>query len=222
MRFVVDRFTNRVKGSFPSVDFPINGNFIIKIPSAVSVSVNSDTDLDALLVKKAEGILAFYPNFSNIIMEDFLNASNVEVPVSPDPTILCAAIPSTSDLVSNPFCTYLLPNDGVNNGVLTSSTYTLASLPSTTDVIVIWEVFQLSFSETVDGISQMYYSEIDSDSITCEISFDNGANWEQVFDTTFTTLNGLYTGQSVKIRFINNLSYSDQKVWLGGYSILHT
>lgn len=222
MRFVVDRFDQRIKGVFPEVNFPINGNFIVKVPSAISIDIEPGMTLTELEDNKAAGILAYYPSFSDIIFEDFLNSYGVEVPGSPDPSIFFGGIGDTAALGFSPHSTFLAPNDGTNDGVIQSTAVDLGGLPSNNDIIVIWECFEITTVESsIDGVSLIYFNEIDSDSITCEVSFDDNAtmNWEQVYNNTFYQVSP--TGQYVRIRFTNNLSYSDKKVWLGSYSILH-
>jgi len=222
MRFVVDRFDKRIKGAYPEVDFPINGNFIVKIPSTVSVDIEPDMDLDDLQDKKSIGILAYYPSFSDIIFEDFLNSSGVEVPGSPDPTVLFAGIGDTSPVGFSPHSNILLPYDGTNYGLLTSTGVDMGGMPANNDVIVIWECFEITSAESdVDGVSTIFFNELDPDVVKCELSFDDNVtpSWEQVYHNSFHQMTP--TGQWARIRFTNNLTYSDKKVWLGSYSILH-
>jgi hypothetical protein len=222
MRFVVSKFDSdkRIKGFFPEVNFPINGNFVVKVPSTVSVHIDPDMTLADLLARKDAGILAFYSSFAGIISEDFLNASGLDIPVSPDPTILFAGIGDESSSSFNPSSTYLLPGDGVNYGRITSKTVTPTTPLVNSDIVVIWELFELVNTEDTTGLVSQYYSELESDHITCEVSLDDGANWEPVFNNTFTSLT--HSGSDVKVRFTNNLTYSARKVWFGYYAILHT
>jgi len=222
MRFIVDRFDKRIKGAYPEVDFPINGNFVVKVPPAITIDITPDMTLDELQTNKAAGILAYYPTMSSIIYEDFLDSSGVDITADPD--IFMAGIGSTIAYPTgfSPHSVFLLPEDTVNSkyGRLTSAQVDIGSVPTSPDVIVSWECFQLTNTESdLDGVSRVFFNELDPDSITCEVTFDGGSNWEQVYDATFHQMNDL--DQLVKIRFINNLGYSDQKVWLGSYSILH-
>jgi hypothetical protein len=221
MRFVVDRFDKRIKGSFPDVNFPINGNFVVRIPPAVAVRSDPTMTFADLLTRKDAGILSYYSGFNYIISEDFLNASGIDIPVVFDPTMLFAGIGENNVLSFNPNSTYLLPTDGVNEGKIITKTVTLVSPPVNTNVIVYWEIFQLAnIEDTTTKVVGQYYSEIDSDQITCEISMNNGANWESIYNNTFTEL--INTGSQVKLRFTNDGAYSGQKVWLGYSAILHT
>jgi hypothetical protein len=292
MRFVVDKFDERIKGAFPTVDFPINGNFIVKVAPTIDVTIDPTLTLDELLTRKMLGTLAYYSAFNYIISEDFLNAHDIEIPPSPDGTILCAAVGAVDGGAFCPASCQLFPvsvspglitaiisgsrlddstktwatnihagkfvaiTSGAGAGqerTITSNTSTsltvspvwttlptigdsyeikdtsygrITSLPVTAPppplvhpVIVTWEIYTLTNLETGNVVHQ-YYSELESDRITCEISFDNGGHWEAVYNNTFTELS--HTGTQVKVRFTNNLTLSTQKVWMNSYSILYT
>jgi len=220
MRFVVDRFDKRIKGAFPTVTFPINGNFVVTVPNTVYVSLDPAMDLDDLQSRKAAGLLAYYSAFSDIIFEDFANSNGIEVPVSPDPDILRATISDTAALSFCPFGVSLLPTNGTDPGRLTSATVDLGAPPASQEVLVLWDIFELVNTESYsDGVVQQYYSELSPDGITCEVSLDGGTTWEPVYNNTYTTLT--HTGQYVKVRFTNNATYSTKKVWVGSYSLLH-
>jgi len=178
---------------------PLIGSFPINVPFGTPVDGNP-TDLNDLITKKYTGLLAYYPGFTYIDYEDCLDATGWDTSLYKGYTLgerLTTSIYDTGTLQSNPV------------------TLTGAA-PS--EVIITWEVFQLTMANPKDGLLVREYQEVDATNFQAQVSFNGGSTWVTLPDGVLFSVPPADQGTS----FIMSLTTATSgRFWLGGWAVLY-
>ena len=200
--YLVDQFYSPV-GSSTLIDVRnpdngesfVNGTFVVRVPDGVSVK--NPIDLTDLTTKKYAGILSFYAGFTVIVFDDFLDATGVDT------------VNSSDVLLGERVTTGLQPG-----GVLQSPTVPLSGAP--TVAVITWETFTHTDSDDKQQRFERTYVESDPDDYTCEVSFDNGANFNVTTDSAVLNIPVPEQGTNFIVRFTNTAG----KSFLGSWSLI--
>jgi len=174
----------------------VNGAFVVRVPGGVSVK--NPVDLSDLLTKKYAGLLTFYAGFQFIVWDDMLDAAGVD-------------LANVSGVVLGDRSTNGLQANGT---LLQSVVVPLGSSP--TQAIVTWECFTVGDVDPAGGRLERTYTEVAASSYTCEVSFDNGANYNPVLDGGVLNIPVPEQGSNFIIRFANG----GTKTFIGSWSVV--
>ena len=186
----------------------INGSFVIRVPFGVPID-GTPSNLAELEVQKFTGLLSFYPGFPYIDYDDGIDATGWDTALSQGVRLGERMTTSIADL-----------------GVLTSTMIALTG-PAPANALIDWEVFATTrpadpdgdVDDPKNGIFSRRYVEITASDLTCEVSFDNGANWNTVTDGVLFPIPLADQGTQFKIRFTNNVSGARR--WMGSWAALY-
>ena len=208
--YLVDSF-NPVVGTSELIDVRntpedeslINGSFIVREPGGISVK--NPTDLTDLLAKKYTGLLAFYAGFTDCVFDDQLDATGIN-PANSAGVLLGERL------------TNGLREPGVNPTLLESQPVVLGGTP--TQAIITWECFELQDSDTAGARFERTYVEVSAGAYTCEVSFDNGVNFNPTMDGAVLSIPVPEQGSAFIIRFVNVSSGPAAKTFIGSWAVI--
>lgn len=186
----------------PDGESLINGSFIVRVPGGVSVK--NPTDLTDLITKKYTGLLAFYAGFTDIIFDDQLDATGVN------------AANSVGVLLGGRL-TNGLREPGANPTLLESVPVALGGSP--TQALITWECFELQDSDVAGARFERTYVEVSAGAYTCEVSFDNGVNFNSTMDGAVLSIPVPEQGSDFIIRFVN-VSGTPAKTFIGSWAVI--
>lgn len=193
--YLIDMFGNPLSSSaIVDVREPTNGQslangcFIVRIPDFIQVQ--NPTDLNDLLTKKYQGLLAFYAGFTHIAYDDLM-----------DPLSLNLAYAGTGGFFGERNTIALSPGASIQSVVIP-----LASTP--TVAVITWEVFRyLNADPKADRLQRTYWERPSTGSFTtCSVSFDGGVHFEATTDGAVHNIPLAYQGSSFIIRLTNSSS----------------
>jgi hypothetical protein len=180
-----------------------NGCLVIRVPDFVQVS--HPTNLGDLLTKKYSGLLAFYAGFGNISYDDLFDPANVDL-----------TYPATKARVGQRSSIAIAPG-----GSLQSTLYVLpwtGAPPGPTVAVIIWETYDFVDTDPASGLLVREYREQMASLLVCEVSFDNGINWNAVTSEGVFNVPLLEQGVDFIIRFTNT---SPNDVFLGSWAVIY-
>lgn len=187
--YLVDQFHSPILNSSlidvknePSGQSLVNGTFVVRVPD--QVSVQNPSDLNDLLNKKYAGLLASLAGFTVVVFDDLLDATGVSTANS---SLVKLGERSTVALGAT--------------GVFQSNTVALSGAPD--QAVVTWETFTYTDADDKQDRLQRTYVEADPDDYTCDVSFDNGANFNSVTDGGVVSIPVPQQGTNFIIRFTN-------------------
>ena len=153
----------------------INGCFPVRVPN--TLQIGQPTNLGELITQKYAALLAYYAGFANIVYDDLLDDTHVS---------LAPPTRAFSGLRGN----IVLP---ANNGIMYTTLYSLpwgGAFPGPSQAVVTWDVGSFTIDDPKDGLLSRRYFEQSSDLLTCEVTFNGGANWYTVSDGAMFSIPG--------------------------------
>ncbi len=156
MYFLLSKFDNSIVSNVPTINFPINGLYAIKIPDGVQIDttvsgfgLNSPNNTQSLIGQKYGGLLALFQQYTNITYDALESTTDIDVSAT-SPTwgrfgnndqILAPAIATTGELINQPTAP---------NGTTTVFTHTTLGVPLVpTTVEILWNTSGGTYSGAV-------------------------------------------------------------------------
>lgn len=177
----------------------LSGTFPIRIPDELGV-VPTPYDVSGVLTEKYSTLLAFYTNFTRIAYDHLLDTTGLSI------------TPSTKGEFGPRGHIRLYP------GCVLESIPVGLMAPNAAQCLVTWECFTFEYQDTNDAPGDYSYTTTAASNLTCDVSFDGGANW-------LTTMDGMVLNIPVPLRGINFLirftNSGISKVGLGSWSLLY-
>jgi hypothetical protein len=175
-----------------------SGRFVIKVPDGVGIQ--NPANVGDLVTKKAAGLLVFFPAWTRITYDDLLDSTNVDLTNS-----------SAGNFGSRN--TMILQPGGVLQSLATALT---GGAP--VQALVTWDTYSYTDNDPSNGQFSRLYVEQPSTSgnITCQVSFNGGANFVSVTDSTAFAI--AHTGTSFIMQLTNA---SSGRVGIGSWSVLY-
>lgn len=203
-KFVVDKFTQEIKTNSPFVDFPINGHYIIDVRQGVTIDTTVNPfDVSELISQKFAGLLAGFPEFSDIVFDELEDANDINVA-------------ATGHFARLGEFEQLLPP---TNGQVTTSVFDLTAVTSLAGAPVKFQphfdFYAVTRTQTNRGNFNEVYNEVSPSLITTEISFDGGSTFTAATDST-SGLIGVPDTDLV-LRFTNTTA---NEVYIGSWAVL--
>lgn len=205
--YILDLFTNPVT-SAPIVDVLepangqslTNGTFVVRVPDLVPISTPLPSTLGALMTKKYAGLLSFYTGFTNVIYDDLLDASGIDLGVTQGHFgargSISLAAGATMQSVATP----------------------LGSTPSA--ALLTWEVFTYVDADPKADRFTRTYNELAtiSANTTAHVSFDGGLNFSSTVDSGVLSIPGAIQGSSLVVRLTNNTA---SRLYVGSWALIY-
>lgn len=188
-----------IKDACTGSSVPLAGNYVIRVPD--SISVQHPSDVTDLLLKKYQGMLAYYAGYANIAYDDLLDVLDVDTSVS-------------QGYFGEKNTVTILPG-----GVFQTNAIALVG-PNPPEAFVTWETYQISLSDNATARVQPSYEELPSSSayFTCQVSFNGGANFYPVLDGGLVNIPLVARGTSFVLQ-LTNVSASPLRV--GSWAVIY-
>jgi hypothetical protein len=179
----------------------LNGGQVIRVPDYISVQ--DPTNVTDLITKKYQGLLAFYAGFSFITFDTLL-----------DSTFIDFAYPNLKGSFGDRGAVWL-PAGGELRTVMVP----LAGAPPT-QAIVTWEAYSVQYTDPkTDRVLRTYVEESTGPgNFTCQVSFDNGANFYSTTDGAILNIPVLGMGTSFILSLVN---VSGQRLNIGSWAVVY-
>lgn len=208
--YIAEKFSHRMIGMVPSVDFPVNRIMAVRIHDGVQVDTGVvGFGLPLLLTQLRDGLLSRHAGYAAAIGDDFITAVQVDTGF--------AGHRAATGLDKT---THLLPVDSLAaNGMLTSDLFVLTA--PTFLGVAYWDLFQLENSEDLtaeDTAVRQLFTEVDPAGLTVQVSTDGGVVWTTV---THGQPCVLPLGDQFRIRFENAGALSSERIWLGSWTFVY-
>ncbi len=188
-------------------ELPITGSYVLRVPD--DVTVRSPVDAADILTQKYASILAHTGLFGQVLYDDMLDATGINLVTSTGLSHGDKGMVSLYD-----------------SGVLTStsSSFVWAGAGAgPTNVLMTWEIFQYVDVDDANAPYVRNYKEISTSPatspITVEVSFNNGGNWYPVIDKILTTIPTLSQGTDLVVRFTHGGTPSG-RFFVGSWAVL--
>lgn len=190
--------------AFPG-ESEITGNYVVRVPD--DVVVREPVSVADLLTQKYASILASHGLFTQIVHDDMLDATGINMGTS---TNIITGIKGTNGLL-----------DG---GLLETTVESLtwggpgAGPPQ---AILTYEVFQYADTDSASGVYSRSYEEVDPlvAPITVQISFDGGATFQAVTDKNLINIVGPSQGTNLILRFTHTATPTG-RYFLGSWAVV--
>lgn len=210
--YLVDMHTSPVTNSeINDVRFAANGqtvlggNFVVRLQDGVSIGNTPPTSLTDLLTKKYAGLLAFYPGYTRITFDDFLDASGIDITTS-------------TGISAGGRCTTSLAGDGSSVFV---SLPTALTGPTPTQAIITFETHDVTSDSPRDDRTQRTYQETVPGAVgTCEVSFNGGVSFLPTTDAGLLNIPLPDQGISFVFRFTAGAVFP-ARVFLGSWAVIY-
>jgi len=180
----------------------LDGVFVIRVPE--EVAVKDPADLTDVLTQKYQGILASFTTSTRIAYDDMLDTSGIN-------------IPSSSQLLLGE-----RNNVGLFPGsVLRSSVVTLTGA-NATQAYLVWELFEVIYSDPATGRATRTYSEIASTPsfVTAEVTFNNNATpFLPISNGNVLNVDPADRGTSFVVRFTN--AHATKRLYLASWAVVY-
>lgn len=205
--YLIDLHTNPFTNS-PILDVsesvtgssPMNGGTIVRVSDYVGVK--DPANVGELLTQKFAGLLAYYAGFSYVTYDDLLDATGVDTGAA-----------SLKGSFGDRGCIKLPPSTG-----LFHSTLATLSGVAPSQAIITWEVYEVLLADPSTGRGGLTYVERPASSLTCVVSFDNGAHFYATTDGA--VLNIPVGGQGIDFRIRLTNTSSDQ-LYVGAWAVVY-
>lgn len=178
---------------------PAIGEFIIRVAADMPLDAEQ-SNVTNLLAAKYQAMQAYYATFSSIATEDFTDTPGVDSAASVNVHVGLR-------------CTTKI---GANTGVLRTNVTALGSTPAV--CVVLWECFQIITDNPKTGRLTRTYQEMAANSLTAEVSFNNGANFTTASSGALLNIGGGVQGPNLILRFTNATA---EPVWIGSWAVLY-
>jgi hypothetical protein len=199
---------NDVRFSPASDTSPINGNFVVRVSDSLDVVPESVTGLNDLLTKKYQEVLAANPGFSNIVYDDMLDATGVD--------LVNSVGVLTGDRGSIAFApAQILAPPGP---FLQTAMVVLGGTPA--EAIITWEVFTVSRDNSRDGRMVRSYVEEDTADAVVSVSFDNGASTNVVTDGSLFNIPAPDQGNQMILYFGPSVVLPPRR-YIGSWAVIY-
>ena len=213
--YLIDAFTSPVASApIIDVDAPennqtlLNGAFVVRVPANTALidpssgNPSTPTNCGDLLTKKHTGILQFYAGFQNIVYDDLLDSSGINLS---GPNAF-GSFGGRGTIALNP------------GGTLTSNMVTLVSTPAI--VVLLWEVFTFSDSDPETGRYTRNYSELPTTSAyaTAQVSTNNGGAYTAATNGAATGIALANQGNQFIVQITNT---SGAKLGIGSWALCY-
>lgn len=178
----------------------MSGGCVVRVPDYVGVK--DPTSLADLLAKKATGILAYYAGFSYITYDDLTDTTGIDLG-----SATIQGIFGQRGSVSLPAMTGRF-----------ESKKSVLSGAAPSQAFVTWEAYTVTVDDPADGLTTRTYTEVPSSSLSCEVSFDDGANYYAATDGNIVNVPMMGQGTDFRIRFDNT---SSDRVYVGSWAVIY-
>lgn len=183
--------------------YPVRGSFGVLVPFDVPMD-GLPTDLGSLITKKYNGMLSIYPGYTNILFDEQVDATGWNYAAS---TSCFLGERQSVGITGNP------------SALLVSNMTTLNSSP--TSFIFRFEHFSYFEADDVDLATEdnyRLYQEWATPQITCEVSFNNGADWSIVASGVLSSVALAEQGDEFMVRFYGN---TNQRINIGSWALIY-
>lgn len=186
----------------PSGSSLTNGGAVIRVPDYIQVQDPTDT-LD-LVAKKYTGFLAYYAGFSYVTYDALLDTVGINLA---DPSI--KGVFGERGVIS-------LPGTADGGGNFNSTLVTLGGAPPT-QAVILWEAYSITVDDLASTRLHRTYNEEPASDVRCDVSFDNGVNWNTVSEGVVFNIPLIAQGVDFLIRFIN---LSADRRYIGSWALI--
>jgi len=201
--YLIDRFNdeiNAVRSNPVDGETELGGNYIIQLPTGLSIV--APTSLADLLTKKYAAILGAYAGFVNIVSDDLLDDTGID-------------IPSSGNIITGFKGAISLP---LNTDRMYTNMVPLASTP--TQALATWELFEFVDTDPKDAIHTRIFKEVPSSQAGCLVSFNNGGSYTAASDGVLFPIAGADQGNQLIFRLTSTAS-PDRRLYIGSWSVLY-
>lgn len=179
---------------------PTNGRFVVRIPDGVSVK--NPTGLGDLTSKKYQGLLAFFAGFGNIVFDDLLDVSGLN--------LAYAGTKGTFGLRNQVAIT--------PGGTIETVVVPLGSTPA--QVVMTWELYEVLDVDPATALMQRTYHELPSSPsyATAAVSFNSGATFNSISDSVVLNVPLVDQGNQMVLRITN--TNATKRVRVGSWAAI--
>jgi len=169
---------------------PMTGFVAIRVPDYIQVA--NPVDVTDLITKKHLGMLAYYAGYANILFDDLLNTTSVDL-TAPDTQ-------GTFGERNN------ITIPGTTTATVFQSTLTALVGAPPPQVYVTWETYSVQVADGATSRMESTYTEEPSSpaNFLCEVSFDNGVHFYPTTDGALLNIPLIGQGTQFIIRLTNN------------------
>lgn len=182
---------------------PLSGNFVVRVPDFISVQ--NPIDVSDLITKKYLGLLAFYAGYANVAYDDLFDLLDVDTGAAQ-----VAGSFGERNLVT------IYPGARFQ-----TQPVTLAG-PAPSQAFITWETYSVSVSDPAeDRVVPSYVEEPSSTTtFTCDVSFNNGANFYAATDGGLVNIPPLGQGTQFILRLTNATS-PPRSLRVGSWAVIY-
>jgi len=194
---IVDTILTRT----PTAEFRCDGLLPIKVPEGVKI--DNPSSLSDLLTQKYAGILAQFPGFSNVLFDDLLDPSGVQ-------------------LVAPPSRLRKSGSRGTIGG--TFRTAVSAAVATVTQAILVYEHYTWRYVDSRDGRLERYYIEQPEADFTAGLRVKAGSTFQTTTSGSLVTFLLADQGTAVQAEFLasNPSAYVDDRlVHTGSWAVIY-
>lgn len=206
--YLVDFFANPVSTALindvrQALTAPLAGNFVVRVPDFLSVQ--NPVDVADLITKKYQALLAFHAGYANIAYDDLFDLADVDTG---------AAQVQGSFGERNLVTIYPGARFQTQPVALTG--------PAPSQAFITWETYSVSLSDPAEGRAVPTYVEEPSSgaTFTCEVSFNNGANFYAATDGGLLNIPALGQGTQFILR-LTNVSSPPRLLRVGSWAVVY-
>lgn len=195
------RIVDTILTTSPTAEIRCDGLLPIKIPEGVKI--NNPTSLSDLLTQKYLGLLAQFPGFTNILFDDLLDPSGVQLTAPP---------------------TYLRKSGsrGTIGGAFRTTAATAVS--TVTQAILVYEHYTWRYVDSRDGRVERYYIEEPETNWTAGLRVNGGSSFQTTSSGSLVTFLLADQGTAVQAQFVasNPSAYVDNRLLhTGSWAVIY-
>jgi len=203
-KFIIDKFSSEIKTFTGFIGFALNGHYVIDVPTNVQIDTTVPSfDVTSLITQKFTGLLAGFPEFSDIVFDELEDDSDINAGAA-------AHFAKTGDFEQ------ILPP---LTGKFTTTVFDLTVVTSLGGAPVKFQphfdFYKLTKTQTSRGNYNVTYTEVSANEITAEISFDNGSSFSPATNDVMNLIGVPDT--DMILRFTNT---SADEVYVGSWSVM--
>lgn len=213
--YLIGQTTSEINDVVAALGVPpqtiITGNYVVRVPD--DVVVQNPTNLADLLTKKYAGILGTYGLFTQILYDDMLDATGVNLGAS------------NGILVGRNGSIGLFPAHSPQTPVLQSTPMGITwggMGAGPAQATLTYELFEYLDVDDRDAVYRRSYAEVAPDiDVTVEVSFNNGANFTNTTDKALMAIGVAEQGTQVVVRFTRTSDIDVRgRVFIGSWALL--
>lgn len=206
--YLVDFFANpfasaKISDVRQALAAPLAGNFVVRVPDFLSVQ--NPVDVSDLITKKYQALLAFYAGYANIAFDDLFDLTDVDL-----------GAPQVQGSFGERNLVTIYPGARFQ-------TQPIALVgPAPSQAFITWETYSVSLSDPAEDRAVPSYVEEPSSAatFTCEVSFNNGANFYAATDGGLVNIPPLGQGTQFILRLTNATS-PPRSLRVGSWAVVY-